>query len=371
MSSETIDERVTDEIEALGAILLDNELKIKENDRGIPEYIETVVFPSTGEDSQSQYVCVTLVVHLPTGYPDISPLVHLENPRGLDENTVKLIQTETDAKCRDFLGQPVMFELIELVREHLTRSNLPTGQCAVCLYGFQDGDEFTKTECYHHFHSHCLAAHVVAAERYHTEELEKLPQWQQDSAKPFQAICPVCRESIHCDVENLCLAPPPIDVEAATDFCVTAELRELQRRMSTLFTHQQQRGGIIDPEAEGIKMLLRTDENPRAEAESPSPPAGPSLTNFSAQSTANMRATSQQHCQQFTDQKSIKHQNSSDLENDKQNDLRQSQNHRHPHHSHHHHHYHGRRNRGRGGGGGSSGNRRNNDRFKQSETAPR
>lgn len=96
--------------------ILKTEMKINWNFyRGIPEYIETVVFPSTGEDSQSQYVCVTLVVHLPIGYPDISPLVHLKNPRGLDENTVKLIQTETDEKCRDFLGQPVMFELIEVI----------------------------------------------------------------------------------------------------------------------------------------------------------------------------------------------------------------------------------------------------------------
>lgn len=72
------------------------------------------MFPSTAEDSQSQYVCVTLVVHLQIGYPDVSPIVYLKNPRGLDENTVNLIQTEVEAKCRDFLGQPVMFELIEV-----------------------------------------------------------------------------------------------------------------------------------------------------------------------------------------------------------------------------------------------------------------
>lgn len=68
----------------------------------------------------------------------------------------------------------------------MTRSNLPTGQCAVCLYGFREGDEFTKTECYHHFHSHCLAAHVAAAERYYREEQEKLPLWQQDTTNKFQ-----------------------------------------------------------------------------------------------------------------------------------------------------------------------------------------
>lgn len=74
------------------------------------------------------------------------------------------------------------------------------------------------------------------------------------------------------------MAPPPIDVEAATDFSVTTELRQLQRQMSTLFLHQQKRGGIIDPEAEGIKMLLRTEDNLATGTESPSTPAGPSLT---------------------------------------------------------------------------------------------
>lgn len=75
----------------------------------------------------------------------------------------------------------------------MTQKNLPTGQCVICLYGFRDGDKFTKTECYHYFHSHCLAAHIIAAERYYKEELDKLPQWQQDSAKEFK----VCTFTLH------------------------------------------------------------------------------------------------------------------------------------------------------------------------------
>lgn len=56
----------------------------------------------------------------------------------------------------------------------------------MCLYGFREGDEFTKTECYHHFHSYCLSAHVAAAERYYMEDQEKLPLWQQDATNQFQ-----------------------------------------------------------------------------------------------------------------------------------------------------------------------------------------
>ncbi|KAF3423180.1 hypothetical protein E2986_02937 [Frieseomelitta varia] len=368
MSEAVIDERVTDEIAALKAILLDDELNIKENDRGEPECIETVLFPSTGEDSQSQYVCVTLIVQLPVGYPDISPTISLRNPRGLDENTVRLMQSDAEAKCKDFIGQPVMFELIEilcysvilfaiikvillqqLIREHLTRSNLPTDQCAICLYGFREGDEFTKTECYHYFHSHCLAAHIAAAERYYREEQEKLPQWQQDATNKFQAICPVCRESINCDVESLWSAPPPIDVEAAIDFSVTTELRELQKQMAALFLRQQQRGGIIDLEAEGVKTLVRTEDEPGATTDGPNPPG----TSLNAYSNQNMQPVN--HMQMPQSKQSSQTQNHAHYQS------------RQLHHNYHGHNNHGHRNRGRG----RAHYRRQFDRVRQTESTPR
>lgn len=95
----------------------------------------------------------------------------------------------------------------------------------------------------------------------------------------FQALCPVCRESINCNVASLVSAPPPIDVEAATDFAVTQELLDMQRRMAELYIHQQRRGGIIDLEAEGTKLLLTTEDG---SAEQPSPP-GTSLNTIANQ----------------------------------------------------------------------------------------
>lgn len=268
------------------------------------------------------------------------------------------------------------------MREHLTRSNLPTGQCAVCLCGFREGDEFTKTECYHHFHSHCLAAHVAASERYYREEKEKLPHWQRDSTKEFQAICPVCREPINCDVESLWSAPPPIDVETAADFAVSTELRDLQRRMSALFLRQQQRGGIIDPEAEGVKMLLRTEE------ESPAGSPGPSLDTI-PQNPVNNTARNHHHHQgshnnhhhqlQSVDSKNSSghqrqqqqhrereqiQQQTENSQNHNQMESRQSENNIHSHSNHH-----GRRNhRGRGGRGH---NRRHSERVRQADSTPR
>lgn len=104
--------RVTDEIEALEAILLDDVIIHRRN--SIPTMIETVVHPSTGDDTDQQYVCVTLEVSLTPNYPDTSPTVKLRNPRGLDDSVLDRINAQIQDKLLDCLGQPVVFELIEV-----------------------------------------------------------------------------------------------------------------------------------------------------------------------------------------------------------------------------------------------------------------
>jgi E3 ubiquitin-protein ligase RNF25 len=54
------------------------------------------------------------------------------------------------------------------------------------------------------------------------------------------------------------MADPPKDVQEALSFEVTEELRKLQLQMASLFLYQQNRGGIIDTEAEENKNLLVT-----------------------------------------------------------------------------------------------------------------
>ncbi|KAG8276884.1 NF-kappaB binding [Homalodisca vitripennis] len=66
-----------------------------------------------------------------------------------------------------------------LVKEQLTACNVPCCQCCICLYGFRQGDHFTKTPCYHYFHSHCLAKHLRISHRIFNEEQDKLPAWQR------------------------------------------------------------------------------------------------------------------------------------------------------------------------------------------------
>lgn len=73
-----------------------------------------MIFPSTADDTLQQYVCLTLVVELPPGYPDVAPAVSLRNPRGLDDSVLGRIDREVKEKCESYCGQAVIYELIEV-----------------------------------------------------------------------------------------------------------------------------------------------------------------------------------------------------------------------------------------------------------------
>lgn len=94
------------------AILMDDVVIKRVGD--VPDIIETVVHPSTGDDTDQQFVCVTLEVKLTPEYPDTSPDVVLRNPRGLDDMLLASINSQIRNKLNDCLGQPVVFELIEV-----------------------------------------------------------------------------------------------------------------------------------------------------------------------------------------------------------------------------------------------------------------
>lgn len=243
-----------------------------------------MIFPTVGEDIDQQYVCITLQVMPTMGYPDIQPNYRLRNPRGLDDNGIEKIRLSVEEKLKESLGSPVVFDLIDIIREHLTDSNLPSGQCVVCLYGFQEGDEFTKTECYHYLHSYCLARHLEASKKNYQEELDKLPAWQRKTSQPYQvninvnfrfyfeifnlcfccfeqALCPVCRELITDNIEPIRGASPPLELKNAPEFQLTNELKDLQAKMASLFMRQKSRGGIIDLKSEESNVISIDSED--------------------------------------------------------------------------------------------------------------
>ncbi|XP_067629251.1 E3 ubiquitin-protein ligase RNF25 [Eurosta solidaginis] len=259
-----------DEVESLEAILMDDVHITKNSQSGIPEVIETTVFPQVGDEAE-QYVCVTLQVIPTPEYPEESPHFKLLRPRGLDDIRLEDIKKACNKKLQECIGFPVVFDLIEVVREHLTGSNLPSGQCVICLYGFSDGDEFTRTECFHYLHSYCLGRHLSALRRTYKEEYDKLPSWLQKTVDPFKALCPVCREPIKDEEDSLRCAMPPSELENAPEFKLTRELRDLQQRMSALFIKQKSRGAIIDLDTEGGTVIsIESEEEVRRRLESKS-----------------------------------------------------------------------------------------------------
>ncbi|XP_071548959.1 E3 ubiquitin-protein ligase RNF25 isoform X1 [Panulirus ornatus] len=253
----TNNEAILEEIEALQAIMLD-EVKILYGDGGVPNGVEVVVVPATAQNIEEQHVRVTLMLSLPQEYPDSSPLIILRNPRGVDDDVLEKIKQESKQKCEEYIGCPVIYELIEVVRENLTANNTPSCPCAICLHHFTDSDVFTKTPCFHYFHSYCLGRYIAnCEEEAAAEEEEPQPAWMAREKK--QLVCPVCRDPIQSELSSseLLQTAPPKEEESIAEFRPDdPELIALQQRMAQLYMHQKEKGGIIDLEEEKNKFLL-------------------------------------------------------------------------------------------------------------------
>lgn len=249
-----------EEIEALQAIMLD-EVTVLHGDSGVPSGVEVVVVPATAQNVKEQHVRVTLVISLPPEYPDASPSITLRNPRGVDDDVLEKIHQESKQRCEEYLGCPVIYELIEVVRDNLTANNTPSCPCAICLYHFTDTDTFTKTQCFHYFHSYCLGRYIVnCEEEAAAEEEEPQPAWMAREKK--QLMCPVCRDPIQSELnsEELLLAAPPEEEENTAAFSADDPvLVALQQKMAQLYLKQKEKGGIINLEEEKNKFLLSSN----------------------------------------------------------------------------------------------------------------
>lgn len=53
-----------------------------------------------------------------------------------------------------------LFNIFQLAKESLTEGNIPRQPCVICQQHFEEGESFTRTECYHYFHCHCLGRYV-------------------------------------------------------------------------------------------------------------------------------------------------------------------------------------------------------------------
>ncbi|KAF2354154.1 RWD domain [Trinorchestia longiramus] len=258
MSSEDFDDAVEEEMGALEAILMEDVTVLRSGDGHITG-VEVCVVPATAQQVSQQHVRCTLVATFPAQYPSVQPKVLIRNPRGIDDSVLQKVEQEMASKCQECEGSPVIYELVELLRENLTENNTPSCPCTICLYHFHPSDHFTKTHCFHYFHKHCMGRYVKNCELTHAAAVaeQQLAPWQPQPQ--LQLTCPVCREPISVEesVESLLSFPGPTEEENEEQWRPDApDVLALRRSMARLFLQQQQRGGIIDVEQERNKYFV-------------------------------------------------------------------------------------------------------------------
>ncbi|XP_069507699.1 E3 ubiquitin-protein ligase RNF25 isoform X3 [Ambystoma mexicanum] len=260
------------ELEVLESIYPQELLVSRGKSRSEPWEIRITLYPATAEDQESQYVRVTLQLSVPPEYPKKAPKICMQNPRGLSDDHLLSISQNLRHVAESGLGGPVLYELLVKAKEILTENNIPYGECVICQYGFQANEAFTKTACYHYFHSHCLAryAHHMEEEVQSKREEDELNR----ASPPKQDIgvhCPVCREPLTYDLTMLQAAPPPnhpLEVYSPNKRAI-----EHQRKLRKIYEKQQAKGGIIDPEAERNRYFISlqkplVDENSNGDTDS-------------------------------------------------------------------------------------------------------
>lgn len=287
-------EEAIEEIEALTAILEEDKVEIVKEDDIIKEVIIHLT-PLTASQEDKQYVSLNLVIKIDSEYPSCPPKLEVRNPRGLEDSAVTTLIKQMIQRCEEYVGCPVLFELIELGREFLSERNVPVCQCCICLNNIEEDDQFLKTECLHFFHRHCLGRYITSVKKDYEEEVKRIEQENKHSTiKPFTLCCPVCREVIdksrYNEEELLASAEP---VANSTDLVISLgdDVKKLQQQMHKLFLKQKQNGGIIDLEEEGKKYLVLTgssDDAAQATELSPTefnPPATGGVTSPSGANT--------------------------------------------------------------------------------------
>ncbi|XP_072340187.1 E3 ubiquitin-protein ligase RNF25 isoform X2 [Scyliorhinus torazame] len=246
---------VCSEIEVLRSIYLDELDVSQDSSRLYPWEIRITLHPATADDAESQYVRFTLILSLTAQYPEVAPVVSIRNPRGLCDDWIQSIYQTLTELAEESTGGQVLYQLIEKGKDILTNNNIPHCQCVICLDSFQNDESFTKTSCYHYFHSYCLARYI----RHSEAELRARQDQQQTSKHSEQqtelgVLCPVCREPLTYDLELLLSAAAPCQPlePYQPDEASLRKRLELQ----DIFQRQLERGGIIDPEAERNRFFV-------------------------------------------------------------------------------------------------------------------
>ncbi|CAG7722771.1 unnamed protein product [Allacma fusca] len=249
-----------EELESVLAIFLDDIQVVHHDSDHV--LVSMILFPSTGDDTESKYVTLTLELLLPPEYPEKRPKITFRNPRGLSEEMLHTLINNMNQKCEEIMGCSMIFELIDMGREFLTRNNRPASECPICLLSFTEFDVFFRPTCFHHVHSFCLGKYLYSVSQSLSSE-DHLP-----NESLGKHCCPVCRNEFteDIDIQKFLAAPPPSEEnqEALLKPCVPEDWLGKRESLNRLFAKQKSQGGIIDL-TEKEKKLLVISSPPRSD----------------------------------------------------------------------------------------------------------
>ena len=109
------------EIETLKSIFNEDELNIK---REKPYQLEILV-NSSNEGDDRNYLKLMLIFDLPDTYPEEVPHFRIKNltPDYINNNTLEKFSDEMRERAQDSIGQMMIFELTDLLKEKITNIN--------------------------------------------------------------------------------------------------------------------------------------------------------------------------------------------------------------------------------------------------------
>ncbi|XP_065916835.1 E3 ubiquitin-protein ligase RNF25-like isoform X2 [Dysidea avara] len=237
---------VTNELELLTNIYCD-ELVVKEYDGLIT--LSVHITPRTDDDRQFVYADVML--ELNKQYPQSPPVTKIVIYRGLSDAHITSIRNDLQIMAQDRLGCPMVYDLLEHVRDCLTDQNRPCGICSICMCVFEEQDDFTKTDCYHYFHVYCFSHYVQHQEQLWLEEVndDSIPG-QPVAASPKCVKCPVCRvelsgsSSCFRDISGVVVCDS-VD-EQTVSYLPSDDDKQRMEQWRRLMDKQRTQGGIID-----------------------------------------------------------------------------------------------------------------------------
>ena len=108
-------------METLKCIFDEEELTIK---REKPYNFEIVIHSNT-ESEERDYLKLKLIFDLPDSYPNEIPFFRIKNlsPDYIDNNTIDRFENEMRERANESLGQMMIFELADLLKEKITTIN--------------------------------------------------------------------------------------------------------------------------------------------------------------------------------------------------------------------------------------------------------